>query len=448
MNARRFRLPDLGEGLTEAEVLRWLVGVGDSVAVDQPVVEVETAKASVEVPSPYAGVVAELHAAEGGTVEVGAPLISIAPAVPVPTAGEGSGNVLVGYGTAQARRRERRARRPAPAAPVNGTASRPLVISPIVRRLARDHHVDLTALTGTAPGGVIARRDVERAIAAAGAPVAAGPSVPAAAGPSVPAAAGAGATAVAGVSATAAAEVSVPAAGGGLPPVGERVSLRGVRRSVADRLTRSRQEIPDATTWVDVDATDLVETRRRTLARDPEHPVGILAFVARFVVAGLARYPDLNSRVDVAAGEIVRFAGVNLGIAAQGERGLVVPVVHDAHRCNVRELHARIARLATDARTGALGVADLTGGTFTLNNYGVFNVDGATPIINHPEAALLGMGRILDRPWVVDGEVVPRKIAQLSLTFDHRVCDGGTAAGFLRFVVDCVEHPAEALALI
>ncbi|MDQ7906084.1 dihydrolipoamide acetyltransferase family protein [Phytohabitans sp. ZYX-F-186] len=440
MTTRQFRLPDLGEGLTEAEVLRWLVAVGDPVAVDQPVVEVETAKASVEVPSPYAGVVAELHAAEGRTVDVGAPLISIAApsaraplagpsapasvppgpgaAAPAPGAdpsvpgadasgGEGSGNVLVGYGTAEARRGRRGRRRPAAAPPAPGT--RPLVISPIVRRLARDHHVDLAALTGTAPGGVIARRDVERAIEAASAP----PAPPA-------------------------------------PPlaVRDRVPLRGVRRTVADRLTRSRQEIPDATTWVDVDATDLVETRRQMLARDPDSPVGVLAFIARFVVAGLARYPDLNSRVDPAAGEIVRLAGVNLGIAAQGERGLLVPVVHDAHERNVRELHGEIARLATAARAGELGVADLTGGTFTLNNYGVFNVDGATPIINHPETALLGVGRILDRPWVVDGEIVPRKIAQFSLTFDHRVCDGATAAGFLRFVVDCVERPADALALI
>ncbi|MGN9908311.1 dihydrolipoamide acetyltransferase family protein [Phytohabitans sp. LJ34] len=396
MTAQQFRLPDLGEGLTEAEVLRWLVKVGDTVAVDQPVVEVETAKASVEVPTPFGGVVAELHAAEGATVSVGAPLISVASA-------EGSGNVLVGYGTTQSRRARRR--RPA-------AGPRPLVISPIVRKLARDHDVDLSALTGTAPGGVIARRDVEGAIAASASP-ARGPVAPV-----------------------------------DPLPVRERVPLTGVRRSMAERLTRSRREIPDATTWVDVDVTALVETRRQMLARDPGNPVGFLAFVARFVVAGLARYPDLNSRVDLDAGDIVHLDGVNLGIAAQGERGLLVPVVHDAHRRNVRELHAEIARLASAARAGELGVGDLTGGTFTLNNYGVFNVDGATPIVNHPEAALLGVGRILDRPWVVDGAVVPRKIAQFSLTFDHRVCDGGTAAGFLRFVVDCVEHPAEALARI
>ncbi|BCB75827.1 dihydrolipoamide acetyltransferase component of pyruvate dehydrogenase complex [Phytohabitans flavus] len=331
MSTRQFRLPDLGEGLTEAEVLRWLVEVGDTVAVDQPVVEVETAKASVEVPSPYGGVVVELHAAAGRTLDVGAPLISITDSSASP-AGEGSGNVLVGYGTAEVRRGRRGRRRPVAALPSNGT--RPLVISPIVRKLARDHHVDLTALTGTAPGGVIARRDVEQAIAAAFPPadqaVVTSPPIP------------------------------VHRAGApdqGPLPVRERVPLRGVHRAMADRLTRSHQEIPDATTWVDVDATELVETRRQALARDPEHPVGILAYIARFVVAGLARYPDLNSRVDVEAGEIVRFEGVNLGIAAQGDRGLLVPVVHDAHRRNVRELHAEITRLAKGARAGELGSA-------------------------------------------------------------------------------------------
>lgn len=408
MTAQQFRLPDLGEGLTEAEIVRWLVTVGDAVAVDQPVVEVETAKASVEVPSPYGGVVVELHAAEGGMVGVGDPLISIGEGAAA--AELGSGNVLVGYGTAQTRRQRRSRRRPAaePAAPANGT--RPLVVSPIVRRLARDHGVDLGSLAGTGRGGVIARRDVERAIVAAADP---GPAI--AEGPL---------------------------------PVRERVPLRGVRRSIADRLARSRREIPDATTWVDIDATDLVGTRREMLARDPDRPVGILALLARFVVAGLARHPELNSRVDLDAGQIVHFDGVNLGIAMQTGRGLLVPVVRDAHRRNARELHGEISRLVAAAQGDGLDAGDLSGGTFTLNNYGVFNVDGAAPIINHPEAAILGIGRIIDRPWVVDGAVVPRKIAQLSLTFDHRVCDGGAAAGFLRFVADCVERPAEALSLI
>lgn len=204
----------------------------------------------------------------------------------------------------------------------------------------------------------------------------------------------------------------------------------------------SRREIPEATTWVDVDATALVQARRDINARS-RTPIGLLPLIARFVVAGLARHPELNSRVD--ATEIVRFDGVNLGVAAQSERGLLVPVIKNAHRHSARGLQDELTRLTGAARAGTLGAADLTGGTFTLNNYGVFGVDGSAPIVNHPEAAILGIGRIIDRPWVVDGEVTARKIVQLSLAFDHRVCDGAPAAAFLRFIADCFEDPQEAL---
>ncbi|WP_067476285.1 dihydrolipoamide acetyltransferase family protein [Actinomadura hibisca] len=448
MSARTFALPDLGEGLTEAEVVRWLVAAGDTVAVDQAVVEVETAKATVEVPTPYGGVVTELSAAEGEVVDVGAALLVVddAPAESAPDAPEarryveeeraGSGNVLVGYGTAEPVRRGRRrpARRSAAPAAASTTVpagssgnasgtTRPLVISPVVRRLARDHGVDLTRLTGSAAGGVITRADVEQAIKS-------GEKTAPAAPETVPAAPA--------VAPAVAPEPSLPA------PVRERVPLRGARQAAAEVFSRSRREIPEATTWVDVDATDLVALREQLNARRPDRPIGLLALLARFTVAGLTRHPELNSRVTGA--EIVRFDGVNLGLAAQTDRGLVVPVVRDAHRLSARELHGEIARLTAAAREGGLTAADLTGGTFTLNNYGVFGVDGSAPIINHPEAAILGVGRIVDRPWVVDGEVVPRKVTQLSLAFDHRVCDGGPAAAFLRFVADCVEHPHDALA--
>ncbi|MFF1304555.1 2-oxo acid dehydrogenase subunit E2, partial [Streptomyces sp. NPDC058307] len=156
----------------------------------------------------------------------------------------------------------------------------------------------------------------------------------------------------------------------------------------------------------------------------------------------LARFPELNSTVDMAAREIVRLDAVHLGFAAQTERGLVVPVVKDAHARDTESLSAEFARLTEAARTGTLTPAELTGGTFTLNNYGVFGVDGSTPIINHPEAAMLGVGRIIPKPWVHEGELAVRQVVQLSLTFDHRVCDGGTAGGFLRYVADCVEQPA------
>lgn len=218
--------------------------------------------------------------------------------------------------------------------------------------------------------------------------------------------------------------------------------MRGVRRTVADKLARSRREIPDATTWVDVDATGLVEAREALRANHPN--AGLTALLARFVVAGLVRFPELNASVE--DDEIVQHGHVNLGVAAQTDRGLVVPVVKDADRMSTAQLGDEIARLAAAARDGSLDPADLSGGTITLNNYGVFGVDGSTPIINHPEAALLGVGRVVDKPWVVDGQLAVRKVTQLSLTFDHRVCDGGTAGGFLRFVADCVERPVGLLA--
>jgi pyruvate dehydrogenase E2 component (dihydrolipoamide acetyltransferase) len=219
--------------------------------------------------------------------------------------------------------------------------------------------------------------------------------------------------------------------------------LRGLRKTVADKLSRSRREIPEATVWVDVDATELVAARMVLNEREPDRPVSLLSLLARFAVAGLRRFPELNSRVD--GDEVVVLGAVHLGFAAQTDRGLVVPVVPDADRLNTRELAAAIATRTATARKGALTPADLTGGTFTVNNYGVFGVDGSAAIINHPEAAILGIGRVIARPWVVDDELVARKVCQLTLAFDHRVCDGGTAGGFLRFVADCVESPVTAL---
>lgn len=262
-------------------------------------------------------------------------------------------------------------------------------------------------MTGSGPAGVILRRDVDAALERATAGTSPGDDRRAAS-----------------------------------PLREQRVPLRGVRRAVADKMARSRREIPDATTWVDVDATGLVEARE---ALRNTHPgIGLMALLGRFVVAGLVRFPELNASIDGA--EIVQHGHVNLGFAAQTERGLLVPVVKGADQMTTVQLGDEIARLTGAARDGSLDPADLTGGTITLNNYGVFGVDGSTPIINHPEAALLGVGRIVDKPWVVDGELAVRKVTQLSLTFDHRVCDGGTAGGFLRYVADCVERPLGLLA--
>ncbi|MFD7784492.1 dihydrolipoamide acetyltransferase family protein [Streptomyces nojiriensis] len=426
-----FKLPDLGEGLTEAEIVRWLVAVGDVVAIDQPVVEVETAKAMVEVPCPYGGVVTARFGEEGTELPVGAPLITVAvgaaslPQAPAAQAAEaeGSGNVprpLIGYGEDHSRPARRRRVRPvtaavsapvvaAPVAPVAPAAvAGPVpVISPLVRKLAKDGGVDLRALTGSGPEGLILRADVEAALAALRAPETA----------------------------------PVAAAAPAVAAQGERIPLKGVRGAVAEKLSRSRREIPDATCWVDADATELMAARAAMNAVGGPK-ISVLALLARICTAALARYPELNSTVDLAAKEIVRLPSVHLGFAAQTERGLVVPVVRDAQHRNPESLSAEFARLTELARSGKLAPADLTGGTFTLNNYGVFGVDGSTPIINHPEAAMLGVGRIIDKPWVHEGQLAVRKVVQLSLTFDHRVCDGGTAGGFLRYVADCVESPA------
>ncbi|SDU23080.1 dihydrolipoamide acetyltransferase family protein [Jiangella alkaliphila] len=414
---RTFYLPDLGEGLTEAEIVAWRVAEGDEVGVDDVVVDVETAKATVEVPCPHAGRVTRLHGAAGTTIEVGAPLITVAtperaggaPAVAPPAAAPavadgaaGSGAVLVGYGTGNATMRRRSRSRTAPGAA-------PRVLSPVVRRLARDRGVDVRVLSGSGPGGVIVRRDVEAASANGAIPANVDPAV----FPAQPQ------------------RASQP-----IPSNQSREPLRGVRRAIAEKLARSRREIPDATTWVDVDATGLMEARQAL-------GVGVLALLGRITVAALTRFPELNASVDHDRDDLVlvRHGSVGLGFAAQTDRGLVVPVVHDAQDLSTAQLAAELARLTEAARAGALTPADLTGGTFTLNNYGVFGVDGSTPIINHPEAALLGVGRIVDKPWVVDGRLAVRKVTQLSLTFDHRVCDGGVAGGFLRYVADRVESP-------
>ncbi|WAX79162.1 dihydrolipoamide acetyltransferase family protein [Streptomyces sp. KMM 9044] len=504
-----FKLPDLGEGLTGAEIVRWLVEVGEVVAVDQPVVEVETAKAMVDVPCPYGGVVTARFGDEGAEVPVGAPLITVAvggpadedgrPARETPSTTDGSpadapraavsrakgpqpagsGNVLVGYGTSEAPARRRRARpgRPAPSAPASpaaSTASSPAtangwtaaegqapaarqartaagavdgpvpVISPLVRRLARQHGLDLREMSGSGPEGLILRADVEYALRAAGTqsgrdkdrtPT---PSTEPRA-PRTPA------------QEPAPSQVYTPAVGVPTASESARIPLKGVRGVMAGKLSRSRTEIPDATCWVDADATELMRARdamRRFAEERPQSPaaggpkISVLALLARICTAALTRFPELNSSVDMTAREVVQHRAVHLGFAAQTERGLVVPVVRDAHTRNAESLTAEFARLTEAARTGTLPPAELTGGTFTLNNYGVFGVDGSTPIINHPEAAMLGVGRIVPKPWVHEGELAVRQVVQLSLTFDHRVCDGGTAGGFLRYVADCVEQPA------
>jgi len=488
-----FLLPDLGEGLTEAEIVAWLVDVGDEVSIDQPVVEVETAKAVVEVPVPFAGRVMAVFGRPGESLAVGSPLITVvdnaidveagalrresaeAPAssevgivakdalLGEPATEQASGNVLIGYGTGAPAPRRSRSRPteqalsgsvgivPVVATSAAGTAdaipNNRTVISPLVRKLARSAGIDLATLTATGTAGTVRRSDVEKAIAARSA--------------STSSIAGDG-TAAGGVAADGVAANGVAA--DGVIPDGvvhehvadensptpklavagtRRIPITGVRRLIADKMSTSRREIPEATVWVDVDATDLLAARAVMNARKPDEPVSVLALFARFAIVGLRRFAELNAHIE--GDEIVIPTAVHLGLAAQTERGLMVPVIREAQNLSARELTRAIADKTSAARAGKLSPKELSGGTFTVNNYGIFGVDGSAAIINHPEVAILGLGRIIDRPWIVNGQVVARKIAQLSLAFDHRVCDGGVAGGFLRFVADCVEAPVGVL---
>ncbi len=345
-----FRLPDLGEGLTEAEIVAWLVRPGDVVDHDQPVVVVETAKATVELPSPCSGVVARIHGEAGDMVEVGSVLLSVASPAPV-AGGEPPAAVLVGSG----------------AAPESGLAKRARVLPP-------------GAASPTPSGGP---RDARPA-----------------------------------------------------PP---RASAH--RRATAEKLTRAQREIPAATCWVDADATELLAARDQL--RDAG--VGLLALLARITVSGLRRFPELNGRYDDELGIAAPAPAIHLGIAVDTPRGLLVPVVRDAQDLGLRGLDAEIRRLTLEAREGRLEPAALTGSTMTLNNFGAFGVDGSTPLLNHPEAAMLGVGRIARKPWAVGDEIAVRRVVHLSVTFDHRVCDGFAPSGLLRHVADCVEQPLRLL---
>lgn len=435
--SRVFILPDLGEGLTEAEIVNWLVAEGDTVVIDQPIIEVESAKSVVELPCPFAGVVEKLHAAVGDTIHSGQPVITVgvadgaskktagADSVPGtalrgdPDAAAGAGaGVLDGYGAGGADRRKapragRFGRRGTQASEVPSVAATPSgtpspVVSPLVRKLAHDHGFAADTLQGTGNGGLVVRADVERVIAERG-----------------------------GASTTAAGSASTPVASA----EGDiRIPITGLRKIVAERMTASRREVPEATIWLDVDATELLEAKER-LQKSTGERWSLNALLARFVVAGLKQWPILNSSVDMAAGEIVQHSAINLGIAAQTARGLMVPVIHGAGEMTTGQLRDALTGVVETAKTGNFPNDQLRGGTFTLNNYGGFGMDGSAPIINQPEVAMLGVGRILDRPWVVDGEIVVRKVMGLSMVFDHRVCDGDVPSEFMGFITKCIQNP-------
>lgn len=457
VTSRVFRLPDLGEGLTEAGLVQWLVSVGETIATDQAIAEVETAKSVVELPSPFAGVVTALHGEPGDTIDVGAPVLEVsdrsaagADTPPEPSASDaveheayraeeraGSGNVLIGYGTSERATSGRRRQRaevaarasatvsPRPTAPDSDAAERrPVAVrSPLVRRLARDLGLDVHSIVPTGHDGAVTRADVLAAAVD---------------------------DAVDGVAAqhldATRRHLGTDATPGesldGLA-VTSRARLSALRRAVSAALTRSRSEIPEATVWVDVDATELWTLRSRMAPEGAKAP-SVTALLARFVLLALEDHPVLASRLSGDASELISFDGVNLGVATDTERGLMVPVIPRAHELTVEQLDATLRELSATARSGSMPPERLRGSTFTLNNYGGLGVDGSAAIINHPDVAILGIGRIIERPWVVEGQIVARRIVQLSLVFDHRVCDGGYAASFLRRVTELIEHPLRA----
>ena len=420
---REFPLPDVGEGLTEAEILRWLVHPGDVVTVNQMLVEIETAKAAVELPSPYAGTVVELKVEPGVVVPVGTPIVSIeiADAVEAPQRQA----VLVGYGVREQSTptRRPRTRRVAsagptvldepPAAPEPDGQPEPVSrnrepaavrAKPPVRRLARELGVDLARVTPTGRNGEVTRDDV---VGAAGpASTAARPR---------------------------AASVS-----------DERVSLHGVHRAMAEAMTQSGLSIPQVTEWVDVDMrrANAVVDRLRREWEGADVRVTAMTLAAAALIRAVRRYPLANASWADDGPAVDMHSTVNLGIAADTPRGLLVPVVKDAQALSLLELARRIQGLIDDARAGRSTPADLTGGTVSLTNIGVFGIDGGTPMLPPGQSVILAMGRIVDRPWVIDGALEVRPVMQVSITFDHRVLDGATGSRVLKAVADFLGDPA------
>lgn len=445
MSTQTFHLPDVGEGLTEAEIVQWRVAPGDTVEVNDVLVEIETAKSLVELPSPFAGTVGELLAPEGDTVTVGAAIITIAGAAAEPDASsglsahgepaapaepEGDGAVLVGYGTggAVASRRKRPAERGAAV-----RASVGVVAKPPVRKLARDLGVDLSQVTPSGPAGEVTRDDVVthaeqasvfRNIATPAAPAQREQTIPVAHAP---------------------ASVSAPAA-----PAGDReetIPVKGVRKATASGMVRSAYTAPHVSVWTDVDATRTMELVKR-LKASPDFAdikVSPLLIMARAVIWACRRTPLVGaSWIDNEDGsaEIRVRNYVNLGIAAATPRGLLVPNIKDAQDLSLRELARALEKLTLTAREGKTTPADQQGGTITITNIGVFGMDAGTPIINPGESGIVAMGTIRQKPWVVDGEVHPRFVTTVSGSFDHRVIDGDGMSRFIADVASILEEPA------
>ncbi|MFJ5276582.1 dihydrolipoamide acetyltransferase family protein [Streptomyces parvulus] len=458
-SVREFKMPDVGEGLTEAEILKWYVQPGDTVTDGQVVCEVETAKAAVELPIPYDGVVRELHFPEGTTVDVGTSIIAVAvggaaaeapaqeagpaPAEQAPAEAEekkpeGRQPVLVGYGvsTSATRRRPRKVTQapdaqtaPAAAAiqaemnghgpaPAPAAGERPLA-KPPVRKLAKDLGVDLATVVPSGPDGVITREDVHAAVAPGRTPEQ--PAAPAAVTPA-----------------------PAPAAAASYDTAREtRVPVKGVRKATAAAMVGSAFTAPHVTEFVTVDVTrtmNLVEE----LKQDKEFAglrVNPLLLIAKALLVAIRRNPDVNASWDEAAQEIVVKHYVNLGIAAATPRGLIVPNIKDAHAQTLPQLAGSLGELVSTAREGKTSPAAMQGGTVTITNVGVFGVDTGTPILNPGESAILAVGAIKLQPWVHKGKVKPRQVTTLALSFDHRLVDGELGSKVLADVAAVLEQP-------
>ncbi|MFC5719674.1 dihydrolipoamide acetyltransferase family protein [Streptomyces gamaensis] len=462
MTVREFKLPDVGEGLTEAEILKWYVAVGDTVSDGQAVCEVETAKAAVELPVPFDGVVRELRYPEGATVDVGEVIIAVETASPAGAAEpgapasapasedepEGRQAVLVGYGAAPSstKRRPRKAQ-PAPAgargemnghgpaaaqpaapAPAPAPAAAPAVphpagrplAKPPVRKLAKDLGVDLASIAPTGDGGTVTREDVHAAVAArtaAGAVAEAAPATPAAPAP-------------------------VPVAGEGRPRE-TRIPVKGVRKATAQAMVASAFTAPHVTEFVTVDVTRTMKLVQK-LKDDPDMAglrVNPLLLVAKALLVAVKRNPGVNAAWDEERQEIVLKHYVNLGIAAATPRGLIVPNIKDADTKTLPELSAALSGLVATAREGRTAPADMQGGTITITNVGVFGIDTGTPILNPGESAILALGAIKLQPWVHKGKVKPRHVTTLGLSFDHRLVDGELGSKLLADVAAVLENP-------
>jgi len=455
---KQFKLPDVGEGLTEADIVRWLVQPGDKIDINQIIVEIETAKAVVELPSPYAGVVENLLVPEGATADVGTPIISVqvgadgtagaadtraesgvAESRPAPK--EERQAVLVGYGVklGATKRRPKKAAaagagaapapaepRAAPAADSAQDARTGVLAKPPVRKLAKDLGIDLAMLKGTGPSGSVTRDDVQAAaqgrakdLAAAAAP---------------------------GIDGTGPEQVSAVRLAS--LPREERIAIRGVRKHTAAAMAASAFSAPHVTEFLQIDITETMAAtaRLRSLPEFGEVRVTPLVLVAKALLVAAARHPMINSSWDEAAQEIVVKHYVNLGIAAATDRGLIVPTVKDAHALSLPGLAQAIAALTETARAGKSTPSDLRGGTITITNVGVFGVDTGTPIITPGEAAILAFGQVKDAPWVVNGQLAVRKVCTLALSFDHRIVDGDLGSAVLRDIGAMLTDPLRMLA--